>query len=76
MCYSSNLFYVLYFNFYAIFLKFIVYTTDSEMVKSEIVILTRREKFDVTNADMSVSWMLWASAVWCWSTDDREKKMV
>jgi hypothetical protein len=51
--------------FYAIFLKFIVYTTDSEMVKSEIVILTRREKFDVTNADMSVSWMLWASAVWC-----------
>jgi hypothetical protein len=41
--------------FYAIFLKFIVYTTDSEMVKSGIVILTRREKFDVTNADMSVS---------------------
>jgi hypothetical protein len=31
---------------------------NSEMVKSGIVVLTEREKDDVTDADVAMSWML------------------
>jgi hypothetical protein len=31
---------------------------NSEMVKSEMVVLTGREKADVADVDMVVSWML------------------
>jgi hypothetical protein len=55
ICYNPNLFYVSYFNF---FLKFIVHKINSEMVKHEMVVLTRREKADVTEADRAVGWIL------------------
>jgi hypothetical protein len=46
-------------NFYAIcFLKFIVHTTNYEMVKSEMVMLTVRKKADVTNTNVVMGWML------------------
>jgi hypothetical protein len=31
---------------------------NSKMVKSETMILTEKEKFDVTGANMTVNWML------------------
>jgi hypothetical protein len=31
---------------------------NSKMVKCEIVVLTRREKTDVTDADIAIGWML------------------
>jgi hypothetical protein len=31
---------------------------NSEMVKSGMMVLTEREKIDVTDADVSVDWML------------------
>jgi hypothetical protein len=44
------------FIFYVIcFLKFIIHTTNFEMVKSEIVKLTSREKTDVSNANITMS---------------------
>jgi hypothetical protein len=39
------------------FLKFVVYKMNSKMVKSRIVVLTGREKIDMTDADVFVSWM-------------------
>jgi hypothetical protein len=36
------------------FFKFVVHEMNSEMVKSGIVVLTRREKTDVADADMTV----------------------
>jgi hypothetical protein len=39
-------------------LKFVVHKINYEMVKSEMVKLIRREKADVTNADVVVCWML------------------
>jgi hypothetical protein len=45
-------------NFYAIiFLKFVVHEINFEIV-SGIVVLTEREKADVTDADMVMGWML------------------
>jgi hypothetical protein len=40
------------------FLKFIVRKMNSKMVKSEMVVLTEREKVDMTDADVTVVWML------------------
>jgi hypothetical protein len=47
-------------NFYAIiiFLKFIVHKMNFKIVKYGMVVLTRREKADVTNTDVFVGWML------------------
>jgi hypothetical protein len=43
------------FNFYVIcFLKFIVHTTNSKMVKSRMVKLSGRDKTVVTDANMVV----------------------
>jgi hypothetical protein len=36
------------------FLKFIVHEFNSEMVKSGMMVLTEREKTDVTDADVTV----------------------
>jgi hypothetical protein len=36
------------------FLKFVFHELNSEMVKSRMVVLTEREKTDVTNADVAV----------------------
>jgi hypothetical protein len=41
------------------FLKFIVHKINYEIIKSEIVKLTRRENADVTDADMIVGWMVY-----------------
>jgi hypothetical protein len=40
------------------FLKFVVHEMNSEMVKSGIVVLTEREKTDITEADVAVGWIL------------------
>jgi hypothetical protein len=44
------------------FLKFVVHELNSEMVKSGIVMLTEREKTDVTDADVVVGWKLQPTA--------------
>jgi cation transport regulator ChaC len=44
------------------FLKFIVYELNSEMVKSGMVLLTEREKADITNADVTANWKLQTAA--------------
>jgi hypothetical protein len=50
-----NLFYVSYFKFLCnCFLKFVVHKINSKMVKSGMVVLTEREKPDVTDADVAV----------------------
>jgi hypothetical protein len=67
MCCNSNLYYVLYFQLYANFLKFIVHATYLEMVKPGMVKLTWREK-----AGVAVGWMLYAGVGCCWSADGRE----
>jgi hypothetical protein len=43
------------------FLKFGVHKINFKMVKSGMVMLTRREKDDVTNTDITVDY--------CWNTD-------
>jgi hypothetical protein len=49
MCCNSNLFYVLHFKFlYNYFLKFIVHKINSKMVKFKMIMLTEREKTDVS----------------------------
>jgi hypothetical protein len=54
-----NLFYVSYFKFLCnCFLKFVVHKINSKMVKSGMVVLTEREKPDVTDADVAVDWMM------------------
>jgi hypothetical protein len=59
MCCNSNLFYVAYFNFLCNhFLKFVVHKINSEIVKSEMVVLTGREKTDVCYDDVIVDSML------------------
>jgi hypothetical protein len=40
------------------FLKFVVHELNSEIVKSGMVVLTGREKTNVTDADMAVDWKL------------------
>jgi hypothetical protein len=53
MCCNPNLLYVSYLKFlYNCFLKFIVYKMNFEMVKSVMVVLTGREKADVSDADV------------------------
>jgi hypothetical protein len=55
MCYNSNLFYVLYFNFlYNCFLKFVIHKIKFEIIKFKMVMLTRREKIDVTDTDVTM----------------------
>jgi hypothetical protein len=66
---NSNLYYVLYYQFYANFLKFIVHATDLEMVKPGMVKLTGREKVGVT-----VDWMLYVGVGCCWSIGGRESE--
>jgi hypothetical protein len=59
MCCNSNLFYVSYFKFlYNYFLKFTIQNTNFEMIKSAMVILIAREKSDVTDTDVVVSYLL------------------
>jgi hypothetical protein len=49
------LFYVSYFNFlYNCFLNFIIQKINSKMVKCGMVVLIRREKTDVTDADVAM----------------------
>jgi hypothetical protein len=49
----------MYFKFLCnCFLKFVVYKINSEIVKSEMVVLTGREKADVVDVDVTVGWML------------------
>jgi hypothetical protein len=40
------------------FLKFIIHKMNYKIVKSEIMVLTRKEKTDVTGADVVMNWML------------------
>jgi hypothetical protein len=55
----SNSFYVSYFNFLCnCFLKFVVHEMNSKIVKSGMVVLTGRDKTDVTDADVAVGWIL------------------
>jgi hypothetical protein len=59
MCCNSNLFYVSYFKFlYNYFLKFTIQNTNFEMIESAMVILTAREKSDVTDTDVIMSYLL------------------
>jgi uncharacterized protein YacL len=55
LCVVILIYFVSYFNFlYNYFLKFIVYKIHSEMVKSEMMILTGREKTDMIDTDMII----------------------
>jgi hypothetical protein len=55
MCCNSNLFYVSYFKFVCnFFLKFIVNTTNSKIIKSRMIMLIKSEKFDMTDTNMTV----------------------
>jgi hypothetical protein len=36
------------------FLNFIIHEINSEMIKFEIIVVTRKEKYDMTDADMTV----------------------
>jgi hypothetical protein len=52
---TSCLFYISYFTFYVIiFLNFVVHKIKFEIIKSRIVVLTVREKIDVTYIDLTV----------------------
>jgi hypothetical protein len=42
-------------KFYIIVFNFIVHEMNSEIIKSEIVVLTKREKTDMANADVTMS---------------------
>jgi hypothetical protein len=49
-----NLFYILYFKFLCnCFLKFVAHKMNSKIIKSEIVVLTGREKTDMADADVT-----------------------
>jgi hypothetical protein len=49
-------YYIIYFSCNLIyFLKFVVHKINSKIVKSVMVVLTSREKTDVTDADVAVS---------------------
>jgi hypothetical protein len=54
------------------FLKFVVHELNSKMVKSGMVVLTGREKADVTDADVLVCWKLQPAAGTV--VDERERK--
>jgi hypothetical protein len=55
------------------FLKFIVHKMNSEMVKSRMLVLIRREKTDVTDADVVVGWILQPTIVAMLGEREREK---
>jgi hypothetical protein len=40
------------------FLKFVIHKMNSKIVKSEIVMLTGREKADMANTDVAMDWIL------------------
>jgi hypothetical protein len=44
------------------FLKFVVHELNFKMVKSEMMVLTGREKTNVTDADVTVGWKLQTAA--------------
>jgi hypothetical protein len=44
------------------FLKFVVHELNSKMVNSGMVVLTGREKADVTDTDVAVGWKLQPAA--------------
>jgi hypothetical protein len=54
------------------FLKFIVHKMNSEMVKSRMLVLIRREKTDVTDADVVMGWMLQPTIVAMLGERERE----
>jgi hypothetical protein len=54
------------------FLKFVVHELNSKMVKSGMVVLTGREKADVTDADVLVGWKLQPAAGTV--VDERERE--
>jgi cation transport ATPase len=55
MCCNPNLCYVPYFKFLCnYFLKFVIHKINYKIVKSRMMVLTRRENMDVTDADMTV----------------------
>jgi hypothetical protein len=50
-------------NLYTVvFFKFVVHKMDSKMIKSRMVVLTGREKADVADADVAVTWVLHLAA--------------
>jgi hypothetical protein len=55
------------------FLKFIVHEFNSEMVKSGMMVLTEREKTDVTDTDVTVGWKLQPAAET--AVGERERKL-
>jgi hypothetical protein len=56
---TCHLFYVSCFKIlYYCLLKFVGHKMNSKMVKSGIVVLTRRQMVDMTDADVDVGWML------------------
>jgi hypothetical protein len=56
---TSRLFYVSYFIFlYNCFFNFIVQKINFKMVKCGMMMVTGREKIDMVNADVVVSWIL------------------
>jgi hypothetical protein len=70
MCCNPKLFYVPYFKFLCnYFLKFVAHKINFEMVKSGMVVLTEKEKTDVTDADVSVELDIIS---YCWSAGGRE----
>jgi hypothetical protein len=42
-------------KFYIIVFNFLVHKMNSKMIKSEIVVLTKREKTDMANADVAMN---------------------
>jgi hypothetical protein len=44
------------------FLKFVVHELNFKMVKSEMMVLTGREKINVADADVTVGWKLQTAA--------------
>jgi hypothetical protein len=49
-------------NCYNCFLNFVIQKMNYKMVKCVIVVLTRRQKTEVTDVDMVVDWMLYTVA--------------
>jgi hypothetical protein len=56
------------------FLKFIVHELNYEMVKSEMMMLTDKEKIDVADTDVIIDWKL--QHVVKPVVDEREKKLI
>jgi hypothetical protein len=53
---TIHLFYVSYFKFlYNYFFKFVIHEINSKIIKSKIMVLTKRENVDVTDIDVTLS---------------------